>query len=335
MRHKLSILVIVACLPCAADAGELPQRKFELYKQVVAGHLSSRSALRSGVWRATGKMKYRQTRDGQEEDVETEVRLFGAFDSEGGRVRCDRDEPQPPLAKGKRSVGIYPHNHGGKYIKTPEFVANQRIGGSSVTVKDPSDNKPLSGTSPIAVRACGSLNFHEMDLGMTLEEAFGKDGGRSETSVADVVEEPGGVVRITWTIGPTNICRRTIWFSQDRGYAPERFEECYRKRNAEGTALAEPPEYADAECAIAVTWAKTADVWLPSTASIKQTLGARGPPNRGESARTYSLSFKWESVNAPVADRYFTVEDFDDATVRPGIVDYRRGDQPVIVRPPR
>src|SRR6266446_1760011 len=124
MLRKLSVLAIVASFQAIGHAADPPERGLELYKQAVGGHLSSRRALRSGVWRATGKMKFRQLRDGQQEDFETEVRLFGAFDADGGRVRCDRDEPQPPLPQGKTSNGKYPFNHGGKYIRTPEFVAN-------------------------------------------------------------------------------------------------------------------------------------------------------------------------------------------------------------------
>ena len=49
-----------------------------------------------------------------------------------------------------------------------------------------------------------------------------------------------------------------------------------------------------------VTWALRDDTWVPKTFKIQT--------RSGRVQLTYDLSFEWESVNKPVAARWFTLE---------------------------
>lgn len=165
-----------------------------------------------------------------------------------------------------------------------------------------------------------------MNLGGTLEEAFGDHGWLAEKFAAEAVEEPGGMIRISWDYEATRICRRTIWFSREREYVPERFEDRYRKMIGETGGFVEPLEYGVPEIVVSVTWKQSAGVWLPSTASFVTYGDTRTAPYQPTSTRKYSLSFAWESVNDQIPDRYFSPLDFDDRTVKTTVVDHRIAD---------
>lgn len=145
--------------PTIGISAGISEDQLPLYRHTIAGNMAARQRLRTGVWRASGPFQSHYIRDGKPVDFETEVRLFGAFDTESGRVRFDRDEPQPPArTEAGRRLSKYLRNRGGKYIKTPEFSANLRFGGSSTAVRETSATPrspalPLATLAPLAVSA--------------------------------------------------------------------------------------------------------------------------------------------------------------------------------------
>jgi hypothetical protein len=123
----------------------------------------------------------------------------------------------------------------------------------------------------------------------------------------EAVREDDGLIRVAWIAGERRDMKRTVWFNEERGFTPERYE--FQGRTREVWKLRD---------VTTTEWQQQQGLWVP----VRMT--HQGLVTKKDT----ELAFTWESLNEPLPDELFTAEGFesDEGTY---IVDARLG-PPVI-----
>ncbi len=324
-RHARLVLVVFGLIFFARTAPRLlaadgdPQK---LAQFVLSGYKDGRDRLRSGVFRAEGRV-VKQPKQGQ--GIEGDVEIFAAFDYEKGLFRFDRTEPvilnipgikhlPPSDPTSKRQAPtksildpsiksqLYETKQIGKWIRTPSqsirWVPPWKFGdmrsASGVGILAP-DETPIREASPFDVRTLGLLYWHDLTVGRSFEAMLGFLQARS---YVDSVAESKGLYRIrsrqtNGPDGPMSITS-TSWFDETKGFAPTRLE--LRDPRVAGTAGRPDDLITTSE----VGYEQISGAWVPTSYRIED--------HTTEDKLSYEFTLRWESVNQPVPPVYFTVE---------------------------
>ena len=162
---------------------------------------------------------------------------------------------------------------------------------------------------------CDSTEFTS---GASLEEVC---RGYLKDSPVESSDEGGGKVKLAWML--TEDHRRSVWFAEDKGYQPVRIVRDWMNVEGDGWMI---PVYETAANRKQVN-----GVWVPTEYHSVSRMIVGGKPLYPLPANykpkyktvTYTLSFDWEAVNAPVPEKCFTYEDFHCPKGTP-VTDHRR-----------
>lgn len=300
-------LIILSCAMRTTAATEDDVRCAEY---VLLGIEEGRQRLRSGAYRATGRLEVDWPNGVA---YQGDMEIFCAFNHDENALRFDRSLPiqmelgpgeasEEELRKGYRVVPFR-----SKLIRLQDAQRLWTTLSGGVQIKRP-DETLEQDARPLDVAALGLMITADFLRGVTFRqimETLRKD------PVAACQEEGDGIYKVEWLYGPF---RRAIWVNAQQGFTAFR-TECGEQTDGNWTRTA--PTACD------VTWKELGGVWVPTALVLRE-------PFAEGKFQQYDLAFDWMSVNQPVAERYFGIDDFN-APVGTLVVDSRLGD-PVVVR---
>jgi hypothetical protein len=272
-----SVPVVRAAAP-SEDAGYL-----------LTGLRDSRQRLRSGVFRATGRL----TNDFKEDQpLDGDVEIFCAFDIDRKLVRFDRRQPvrwaDPREKAASRPMA--------RFIATAEQSVHFDENTPRLFIR-PASAKPSSLVHPWDVRSIGLVPENSMHepFDDIFELYVGLPG-------ANVTRDADQTCRITWIdVRKWGDTLHALWIDESRGFTPVRYE-CRDRRPSQGAALDAP--WPAALSTNELTWQEFSGVWVPTAMSLENHGARRG-------RERFDLTFDWEVVNGPVPAKYFDPVSFN------------------------
>lgn len=142
---------------------------------------------------------------------------------------------------------------------------------------------------------------------------------------AEMHDQGGGIVKFVWH---SNEQKLSWWIDTKQGYTPIRIVRQFRRPESN-------EDWQEPFQTHQVGWNRVVGVWVPTSYDLfyRKELPSNPPLQPTDykyapvyESRAYKYTFDWESVNQPVAVRYFAYEDFDvpDDTK---VVDVRTGER--------
>jgi len=276
----------------AATSDPAAEQRFQ---HLLAGYRKQQNRLLTGVFRAQG-VKAVEDEQSPQRTYQGPVHIFGAFDYKNGKGRFDWEE-----------VGALST----KYCKTARYSAHYIIKPPLHPTKVellPPEARHGTGLDRCRffdVRALGLGDYNAFRSGTSLEEVC---RGYLKDSPVDSSDEGSGVVKLAWML--TESQRRSVWFAEDKGYQPV-------KNVREENNLDMGEEWMIPLHESAAIRKQVNGVWVPTEFHLvyRKIVGRSPNPVPANykpkyATVTYTLSFDWEAVNAPVPEKYFTYEDF-------------------------
>lgn len=263
------------------------QRDLDSVAFVLAGMEDARSQVRSGVFRASGRLRSEHPVNGRSEGP---VEIYCVFDHDRDILRFDREEPIDVVTRNRGTVKEIASS---KFVRTPDSTIHW--GGASaprITLR-PSGTPPTVAMRPFDVRALGIASLSALDHGDDYHTLLERVYRRAQVLDARVED---GVHRVTWLLNEG--VRRTVWVDSNRGFTPLRFVQREANGPQDGDALS--PLWGSETLNCDVSWSERQSVWLPIAISITLT-----GKNR---QKAYDLSISWENVNQPIDDSLLTPE---------------------------
>lgn len=268
----------------------------EEYKFLLAGLVSEREQLRSGVVTVTQQVAGKAHPD--RAAVASSTQSTVTFDFDQSKLRVDR------------LLG----NDETTYIRTRDFAASAAFNGEEleggVVEKTPPDVEPLSRFGVFDIRKIGLvtalqlLDNRHSDLGLA----------RITNLLAEQklmsLEKAGDVYVVTTRIEKL-ATERKMWIDTSRGYAPIRFELRFVPNERKSTLLH--------NCE--TNWEKIDDIWLPVQFVDTDRDGLRT-----------ELAFSWRDVNKTPQGRLFTTESLNVSGSQFAMFVDSRIDPPLIER---
>ncbi len=318
-----------------------------LAQSVLTGVQAGREGLRSGVFKATGRM----TKIGPEDwgQLAGDVDFFCAFDFDKNFVRFDRSEPvlrrfsseagttrrKSSSPKQKLSGGTTGKEV--KQVKRAEPFVGRR---SSVYIRFPDYfmawsspwerqktaagifplNSPCPvGTSPFDVRALGLYFWSSFLTPTTFEECY---DALVKSHWDEVIRGDDGMFQLRRTLASGD--SYTLWVDKNQEFSPRRYE--IRRASKKGKS---EPLQPFMMCE--VDYKEVAHTWVPSKFKIAQ----RQPPSLRKKEdvndlESYDLTFEWLSVNQDVEQSMFSVDKIN-VPRNTSLFDYRLG-KPLLVK---
>jgi formylglycine-generating enzyme required for sulfatase activity len=274
--------------PASDQSATKPSPKeIEVAKAQLQAWKKARDLLKSGVFRASGRLRKIEEKD--DPKCEGHVEYYCAFDYRKRLFRCDHVVPYVLRVKertGKTTRTV--DTDIGKYIGTPEESFEWFPDGPATIYARGSTDKPMGQIGPFDVRLLGmgsTGDFFGYTRYETMVPVF-----LDKWEVIDAAEAGKGIYRIhsKGIKGSLDVIR---WINQEAGYSPIRSEERYVWKGA----TPRPQELAE------MTWTQVAGVWVPKSLSLAQTFS----PTRNSQL---DLVFEWELVNQAVPEANFRVE---------------------------
>jgi len=248
------------------------------WHNLLAGFKNNQEQLRTGVYRATGRLL--DDSPAERVIVRRELEVFCAFDNPEDMFRFDWRELKQDSDKTIRPL------FDGRYARARDRSLHHYEGHRDLSVE-------ARGSPPrimtFDIRALGLCYLSDFEKGTSLAKIL--DLYRAQTP-DEVSGEGKGIFRVRWRLARDH--RRTLWIDENCGFSTTRFEVVDGVRNDPLKEWDDPAIVSD------TTWVKISDVWVVRTFSISQRLQS------GRVTR-YDLAFEWESVNEPVNESHFTV----------------------------
>jgi hypothetical protein len=143
---------------------------------------------------------------------------------------------------------------------------------------------------PFDVRALGLCYWRGFETYDKFEDLVDR---ATKMTPREVRREPDGKWRITLERRKPVLMQDVLWIDESRGFTIARSET--RVGNSVDNSILWDDAYVSE-----VSWTDRKGIWVPKTLKLQET---------GDIvARSYALSFEWESVNDPVSDELFTKE---------------------------
>ena len=286
-----TLLVTPAVFVAPMPASAAPADDIKDSAWLLRGIRTSREALRSGVYEASGHL-VRYAGNGQ---VEGQVVMFSAFDLDRGMLRFDRVEPGVSREPENKLVGF-------KIARTPEraLVWDAQFGihrNRLVEIHPPDYKVPAFGRfDPRTFGLAGwpARGVTHAQLWDTISKWKAGSLRRQDSGEWVAVFRPEQDVEIT------------LYVDAEAGFTVKRRE--LRALDPKTNKWSDVIDSAD------VTWKKLAGVWVPERLELRQKY------NGDES---YILNLRWTSVNAPLPAELFEV-DAMDVHPEPIVEDRRR-----------
>ena len=124
----LAISIQVA--QAAAEEPNKPPDKADLFRFLLDGMKTNRMQLQQGAFRAHGRRVLENSKFGR---VEGPVEIYSAFDFAAAKMRFDRREPERIWDR-KKAGEWKAGEQGGKFIRTPREMIEQKLGDKLVGV---------------------------------------------------------------------------------------------------------------------------------------------------------------------------------------------------------
>jgi hypothetical protein len=270
---------------------------------LLIGLKDSRERLRSGVFRATGRLRDDFAKS---EALDGAVDVLCAFDYSRDLFRFDRRQPMRWKEPGDWIV----RNPFVKFIRTPEFTAHFDENIHRVFLRAP-DAKPAPLLNPWNIRLVGLVPENSLDE--TFDTIYSLYSAMPDPSVR---AEGKQVYRIAWMErhdwGDT---LHAVWIDEAHGFSPLRYE--FRDRRPSDPSQGIDGNWPEPLAVSEATWIQERDVWIPR-AFVAETRGFDHGSVR------FDITLDWEVINQPVSDRFFNPASFE----APGhwrVVDERLG----------
>lgn len=348
------IIAVPVCFTAIGFQSDAPSEGQRITAAVFASLISGREELRSGIFKARGRVR-KEAPVGWD-DLEGDVEIFCAFDNNAGLLRFDRTEPA-----GRRVPSV------------PPIEANQSTAKSGST-PNVSPNLPNKNPRPQKydnyLIQKKSTYIRNLDSIVAWEAPWKpKDSGAVQTDVGiypldhDVsfIARPfdiHGLGLYFWSgffhgtnfdklqeaLSPTqwnlenndqkqiyhftrNLRRGEIqhlWVDKSRGFSPIRNLVVRRANGTDNEILSSQVDYKF-----------LSGVWVPSSYQIEEkghprTSGNVVDRSNYEVVNSYDLSFEWSSVNQSIDSKLFDPE-FLDVPVNTALNDYRLS-KPVLLK---
>lgn len=220
------ILAFALCSPAQSIGDNDPAQAASRVssQKILTGHFAGRLKLKTGVFRATGRLQH-STPGGAV--TSGPVEIFCAFDFPAGKLRFDRTEPRRNVAVPDADVEpreLAQHLQGGQYARTPEAVTVQPLNHNIISVLPP-ERRPPGWARAFDIRTVGLAHQHDLDW----ETPFSRVVSVYEQQPAQPIsEEESGLVRIDWMVRSPNSDTpsffRSVWFDPVKDNWPVRFQ---------------------------------------------------------------------------------------------------------------
>ncbi len=285
-RLVLSMVFIASGVQPANSAPSFDTEGGKLADFVVAGIKDSRDRLKSGVFRARGRLDESAR---SEYPVDGEIDIFCAFDFDKGALRFDRLEPTwwAP-AKSSRAAGEPQAaklvQDGGRLVHLRDRRVQWRVREKTAWIRG-AQEKARSITRPFDIRVIGLMNWAGLDFGVSWQDTLRFVQSLPHHAAA----ETDSIYRLV-LVDQENEARLALLLDAKKGFSAVRLEQWEGPANSTGD-WGEPTEVGE------TSWAKKNGVWVP-TAFYQEV---RRPVRKRR-----ELSIEWESVNEPVDEALFT-----------------------------
>lgn len=321
-----SVLPLALCIICLGQsdlsaAGSHGSHS-ELCEYVITGFISHRENLRSGAFRAQGKVDQSAKAI---YPVHGDVKVFSTFDYERELFRFDRTEPvwvRPEEGTSERIAQSEPRINGkvmlmleNRVVRTADEVMRWNETSSGLTRVDRNDGQPERLSKPFDIRVVGFANWGTLDHDVPWKTI----ADYARRPVAEIDMESEGVYRVVW-IDKDIRTRYVVWFDTAQGFAPIKYEQSILRSES-------PDKWSSPVESGTAAWTLIDGVWLPQSYSQEK----RDVATNVLASRT--LHFEWLSVNQAVDDDLFTVDGL--APEEASLVVNRTLGVPVAIRRPR
>ena len=316
MRRVIPILILLGTFAPGLSWGADESKAKREFGLLMDGMRDARERLRSGIYRATGRLAVKTPTAGL---ADGDCVLFCAFDDDKHWFRFDREQPvKLPDAESKvdddKPRQLVLRQMAGKFARTPEQTVYWDTDSANLTVSSPSDVSVLLGlVHPFDVRTIGLLGWSGYQINTAFSDILQV---LTSQKIISIISDGPSIFHITELFGEADFARRDLWIDANRGYSPIRLELRYKLQSGIAEEWPAPTVVSES------TWNKTGEVWVPATFTFDE--GTNSPHSVHQ-----QLQFEWQSVNAPVDEQFFEPEGFD---VDPDtiIVDRRLG-KPIII----
>lgn len=296
-------LCVVLCWQAATSLGQddpTMGKNAERAKFLLAGVQKGRESLRSGQYRASGRIVYAKR-------LPQPWTIFCAFDFAEGRLRFDQDLPEEVVGR----EGL--RDHVIRYARTAQqsLLWNEPNTGGRLNILLP-DAALTSELYAFDIRGIGIAFTHSIVTSTPFEEEFRFLS--NQQPIEEVEDLDAHVSKITWRLFTEQ--RKVLWIDKSKGYAPVRMEVVSDMPDEETLKLL-PKWWKPVAFSCDVSWKRMSKVWVPTAMKMEQAEGV-----------LYELAFDWEKVNEPLDEKLFTIEGLD-LDLDTYIDDYRLGGRPI------
>ncbi len=276
------ILVAAGSITSVANGAE-PTEELARYRHHLAGLRSSREALVSWQFKATGRL---QDHGGT---LAGDVVFVNAMDTAKQALRFDFSGPAA-MPQGVERIEL-------RFARAPDkslhYMESPSEGPSYVSVQ-PRDTPCNTMARPFDIRVLGLSDYPFVRE--SFEETFARlNASPAEEGLVGIRDEPEGLVAVTWELKGIVPSRNVLWIDTVRGYVPILAEQYVFDINTK-----EWPTTPGRKTELA--WKQVHSVWIPTSYEFTDEL----PPFLGgPSQAKWSLAFDWQLVNKPIPTETF------------------------------